>query len=314
MRSLSSPFQKDKNFYMVNIALIIPVFNNIKYTRKCLEDLSSRLKEDSLKNTGIHIVVVDDGSTDGTGKFISQNYPEVILLKGDGNLWWSGSVNMGMKYALDRGDFFDYVLWWNNDIINKDDYFVQLDDVLHKKSYEILGSKICRLHQPDIIWSMGGVFNNRNGVKYMIGNGATDGPDYSKQLSVDWLTGMGTLVHLSVIKKIGLLDNVNFPQYHGDSEYTYRARKNNLSVVIEPKLVLYNDTSNTGIKKKDSFKDLINMMTSIRSNYHIGKDFKFYWKYARSPLAYIFLVKRYGKLIGGFFKWKIVSTFKVSKA
>ena len=78
----------------------------------------------------------------GTGEWINQNHPEITLLKGDGNLWWSGGVNMGAKYVLERKDT-DYLLLWNNDILPESVYFTQLDDLIHEFSDDmIVGSKI----------------------------------------------------------------------------------------------------------------------------------------------------------------------------
>jgi GT2 family glycosyltransferase len=59
------------------------------------------------------VYVVDDGSTDGTAEAISEHFPSVRLLQGDGNLYWNGAMRLAFAEAL-RQDF-DYYLWLNDD-------------------------------------------------------------------------------------------------------------------------------------------------------------------------------------------------------
>ena len=73
---------------MSNIPFVIPVHNRLNYTKECLH-IFNELKENSFfQNNHVQIVIVDDGSTDGTGDWIRANYPDVIVLEGDGNLWY----------------------------------------------------------------------------------------------------------------------------------------------------------------------------------------------------------------------------------
>ncbi|MEL6945455.1 MAG: glycosyltransferase, partial [Bacteroidota bacterium] len=84
--------------------------NRKDITLKCL----SRLK--ALGDlTRYSVIVVDDGSTDGTYEEIYESYPTVILLKGDGNLWWTGAIRMGMEYAYKQDA--DYIIWLNDDTL-----------------------------------------------------------------------------------------------------------------------------------------------------------------------------------------------------
>ncbi|NJO67967.1 MAG: hypothetical protein HC830_00630 [Bacteroidetes bacterium] len=68
-----------------------------------------------------------------------------------------------------------------------------------------------------------------------------------KKMELNWLPGMGTLIHETVVQKAGYWDNINFPQYHGDSEFTFRAYLNGFKIEVDPDLVIWNDTTHTGI-------------------------------------------------------------------
>jgi len=290
---------------MLKIAILIPIFNGLDYTKACLKSLYEYIgKVDPVRGT-FSIIVVDDASSDGSYEWISSNYPSVELVKGTGSLWWSGAINMGVRHAIDRLKI-DYILWWNNDILPERGYFKKLIGVLeHEASSTIIGSKIYLAQQENTIWSMGGIFDPYTGEKNMIGRECKDNETYSHITECDWLPGMGTVIHKSIYNKVGMVDAVNFPQYHGDSDYTYRAKLAGSKIVVIPELKIYNDTRNSGLKHDESFTKMIQSLYSIKSNYNVKKDFIFYRKYAKSMKAYGVLIERYFVYIGGFFKWKL---------
>lgn len=294
------------------VSVIIPVFNGLEYTKKCLKNLSLLQHSEKEQKLKLELVVVDDGSKDGTDRYIQQNYPEVHLLKGDGSLWWSGGVNKGIKHALENMST-DYILWWNNDIMSETNYFDELYEILvRNKDHDLVGSKILRLHDL-LIWGMGGRFDPVSGAKFMFGERQNDAPEYQKPLDVDWFPGMGTCIHKSVFQKIGYLNEKDFPQYHGDSDFTYRAKKAGFKLIAFPQLVIYNDTTNTGIQHDNSFKKLYASLTGIKSNYNIQKNLRFLKLHAESSRVYLPLMWKYLKYIGGFLKWKILANFGVKK-
>jgi len=259
------------------------------------------------------MLIVDDGSTDGTGAWLKEHHPWVTVLEGDGNLWWSGGVNMGARHALEEMKA-DYLLLWNNDVIPSDDYFRQMDRLVGEIPADVVaGSKIFQSGGQGILWSCGGVFNPRSGVFHMKGREMPDSEEFSMPMEVDWLPGMGTLIPSGVIGKIGYWDAVHFPQYHGDSDFTYRAKKAGFRVITYPKLVLYNDKSTSGLTHGGTLKGLRLALTSIRSNTRISTSFYFYRKHASSPLAYRTILWSYTKMFGGFVKWKILALFGIRK-
>lgn len=298
---------------MPEIAILIPVFNKLSLTIKCLESLVPLIDSEKLSFYSAYIVVIDDGSSDGTSDWISQHYPDITLLKGDGNLWWSGGINMGVKYAQDRKGT-SHVLLWNNDIEPESLYFSKLDELIGGFSEDmIVGSKIYTLDPPDQIWAFGAVFNPRNGKKYMIGFEEEDSEEFSSPREVDWLPGMGTLVPLEIIEDIGYWDAENFPQYHGDSDFTYRARVRGYKIMVYPQLKLWNDSLNTGISHGGEMSKLLLLLKDQRSLFHFRKNILFLRRFSSSWLAYWPLLLSYYRLFGGFLKWKLLAFFGFKK-
>ena len=297
----------------MKVCITFPVFNGLAYTKNCLASLEKNTKKLNPVQFAIEIVIVDDGSTDGTSDWINMNYPKVHVLEGTGDLWWSGGIDKGIRYAFDQLKA-DYILWWNNDVIEDENYFTKLREVLNENEpATLIGAKIYLDETRTVIWSMGGIFNLKTGYKEMIGSGFEDGEQFQAPVECDWLTGMGSVIHKSVYERIGELDEKNFPQYHGDADFTLRAHKAGFTVKVDPRLKIYNDTSNSGLKHENSFLNLWKSLFSIKSNFNISKDFKFYKKHTVSMLAYRVVLKKYFTYIGGFFKWKLLQAFGITR-
>ncbi|MBN1415983.1 MAG: glycosyltransferase family 2 protein [Bacteroidales bacterium] len=295
----------------MQIAIIIPVHNRLELTKKTLFDLSDNVKD--IHECAFPIVLVDDGSSDGTASWVAETYPAVHILQGNGNLWWSGGVNLGVKYALEELKT-DYILLWNNDITVVKNYFQTLLHILKNSNNKtIIGSKILVAEKPDIVWSMGGYFDPVSGKHGMFGYFEKNDEKYEKALEVDWLAGMGTVIPGNIIEKIGYWDNINFPQYHGDSDFTYRAKRKGYSVIVHPALKIYNRTKSSGIDHSGSFKQLLRLMTDNRSKINFRKNLMFYRLYAKSYRAFLYLYWRYCLIFGGFFKWKVLEFLGVRK-
>ena len=275
---------------MPGIGILIPVYNNLDYTKKCLANICGNLQESDI-NKNFHTIVIDDGSTDGTSAWARNHYPTVTVLEGDGNLWWSGGINRGAEYAIEKLGC-SYILLWNNDIEIAPEYFKTIMQLTEEYNEDtILGSKIYANNEQTIIWSMGGWFNPATGSFGMRNYMISENGKYNIPIEADWLTGMGTLIPANIIKQIGYWDEKNFPQYHGDTEFTYRAHSKGFRVIVDPRLVICNDVIHTGLVHDGSFKKLIRLLNDKRSLYNVKVNLKFYRLYAKSPLAYSRIVK-----------------------
>ena len=92
------------------VSIIIPVYNNLKFTRACLESIFRHSG-----NTSVEIIVVDNGSVDDTPAYLlnqARRNPQVRPVRSPTNLGFAGGVNLGVTRA--RGE---YILVANNDLI-----------------------------------------------------------------------------------------------------------------------------------------------------------------------------------------------------
>ncbi len=295
----------------MKFAILIPVFNRLEYTKKALEQLD-HLPAQEFK-AEFSVVVIDDGSSDGTEEWIRTRYPEVTLLKGTGNLWWSGSINLGARYAIEELNC-DYLILWNNDIRFEPDYFQELVRLIAESGNDIiLGSKVYVAEDEELVWSMGGYFRPRSGKYDMYGYFEKDREEYEQVREVDWLTGMGTIIPVTVVNQIGYWDERNFPQYHGDCDFTYRAKLAGFKNQVYPTLKIYNYVRNSGVGHGGNFNKLMQLLTDTRSKSNLKKNLKFYRLYARSPRAYLPLIWHYIQIFGGFFKWKLLRLLGIQR-
>jgi hypothetical protein len=276
-------------FMNKKIAILIPVFNGLVYLQKYLPSVLSQINK--INTWEFKVIIIDDHSTDGTSSWLEANHPGIIVLNGSGSLWWSGCLNMGIRYVLNQQDF-KYVLLWNHDTLCENNYFDKLTECLHKyDSTTIIASKIYFLDKPDIIFNMGAFFNSNSGKSAQNGYGMTDSEEFAKPVYVDWAGGMGTLIPIGIFHKIGLFDEKNFPQYYGDCDFCLRAKDNGFKLVVLPELKIWNDKSSSGMEHNGQWKFFLLSLFSIKSNHNIIVRFKF--------------VKRHSKSIRAFFNYTV---------
>lgn len=220
--------------------VIVPVHNRWAYTSECLE----ALEQQTFRN--FQVVVVNDGSTDETALQLQQRFPYVRAIVGDGNWWWTRSVNEGIRWAVSAGA--THVLLLNNDVWISSDYMQVLWDACQSRPFALIGSLSLTADSPHRAFFTGIRSWNKftlKQVQYQPLFGVYAFGALGLRPSVA-LNGRGTLIPVEVWKRIGALDQKYMPQYGADFDYALRAAYAGFEVLICNGAIVYAHMESTG--------------------------------------------------------------------
>lgn len=267
------------------VFIIIPVFNRIEFTLRCLDAVYRQNFRD------FRVALVDDGSTDGTSEKVKLAYPGVDILKGDGNYYWTKSVNTGIRHFMPAMTDADFILHINNDTAFDQDYITHLLEFHQRHPRSIVGSlaydPISKMvSHTGIYYSYWWPIVRRNYREEEIPLATLKGIDCLKS---DTISGRGLLIPAYVIREVGLLDEVNFPQYRSDEDYALRCRKAGINVYISTGALVYNNRENTGYDHtihRVSWKKFYRSLFSLLSTNNLAIRWNWAKKNAKIPVLY----------------------------
>jgi GT2 family glycosyltransferase len=197
------------------VAVLVLNWNGKEFTLACLESLQ-RLSYSNTK-----LIVIDNGSTDGSVEAVSKSFPDIDVIQSESNLGYVGGNNLGISMAQKIGA--EYVLLINNDTV-VDQHFLSI--LVHAAETEnqvaALGPTIYYYDAPNMVWSAGGEIDWRSGQARLIGLDEEDSDQFGTvPRAVDFLTGCALFVKTAVINEIGPLDS-RFFAYYEETEWCVR--------------------------------------------------------------------------------------------
>jgi GT2 family glycosyltransferase len=275
------------------IGIVIPCFNGWNYTKDCISSILYS------KYENFKIFIVDDGSTDNTRDEILTNYSDIDLISGDGNYWWSKSMNKGILRAIEYGA--EFILILNNDVVICNNTISTLLECAEQNPDAIIGSLVYNKADKNIIWSAGGNVSWPWPGEIQLGMNEFDDSQYKGIRSVNWTPGMGTLIRTSTLQKLSYFDDVNMPQYLSDVDLCLRAKKMGFRILINSESKIYNNVENTGgisdKTKTFNFKIIGEMFTSYRSPDYFKARLTFISRHCPRHLLIIAILFRYLRLL-----------------
>jgi GT2 family glycosyltransferase len=218
------------------VGVILVNWNGKQDTLACLRSLSQ------LKYADYDIIVVDNGSEDGSVEAIKASFPQIALLEMGENLGFVGGNNQGISYALEHNAAF--ILLLNNDTEVAPDFLDIMVKVLADAPQTgIVGPLIYYFDPPNVIWSAGGEIDWRRGSTTMIGINEDDNGQFGQSpFPVDFVTGCALLIKRDVLEKIDLLEP-KFFAYYEETEWCVRAARAGFQILTVPQAKIWHKIS-----------------------------------------------------------------------
>jgi GT2 family glycosyltransferase len=252
------------------VYLIILNWNGWKDTVECVESCQ-RLTYD-----GVRILIVDNGSTDGSESILRERFPPVEFLQTGQNLGYAGGNNAGIRYALERGA--GYVWLLNNDTVVEHDSLSELMKVATlSEQTGIVGSKIYYYDEPQKIWFAGGIWDKSRSFTSHRGMNENDIGQYEDISEVGFISGCSLLAKSAMISKIGMMKEDYF-LYWEDVDWNATATEQGWKILFAPR-------SRIRHKVSSSTKD----KSLLQSYYFMRSGLLFFQRHAPLKIIPFFL-------------------------
>jgi len=290
----------------------MPVFNRLAVTRECLASLRKQAY------SSFKTIIVDHG-TDDTTDMIKCQFPECTVLKGDPSMWWSAATNLGIKHVFEIMDKQkeNFVLTLNNDLVVENSYLGELVKTYNANKPCVVGSLSFNMHDDTDIDFAGLRWNALTAKLIRMWKPGTVYTEIQKKDNIvsDFLPGRGTLIPAEVFDKVGLFDEINFPQSSADYDFSYQARKNGFPLIISTKAVVKSSLPPAAQKytrnPKGGWKLFWESQTSIRSN----TNYKTRWNWARknTKIGFLYFFLDTVRVTGSFWRAYLKARFGNNK-
>ena len=237
----------------IQSTIVIPNYNGIKYIENCLR---------SLEDEPAHIIVVDNGSTDGSRQIVQEKFPQVTLIGLDRNYGFCRAVNAGIENSKTT-----YVILLNNDTEVEKGFVRALEGSMEQRPEVFSGSAQMRnLHHPELIDDAGD-FYGALGWAFARGKDKPLG-DYQRRRRIFAACGGAAIYRRKIFDEIGRMDENHFA-YLEDIDLGYRARIHGYDNIYIPEAVVYHAGSGASGSRYNEFKV---ELTSGNSIYLIYKN------------------------------------------
>ncbi len=216
------------------------------------------------------IIVVDNGSVDGSQGAVRAQHRDVVLIENGRNLGYTEGSNVGLRYVLEQD--VDWALLLNNDIAVDPGMLSEMMTVaLSDERIGIVGPKIYYYDEPTRIWYAGGKISYFTGIISHRGIREADHGQYNVVEDTDYVTGCALLIKRKVLDSVGLLDPIYSPMYSEDADYSLRAKRAGFRVVYVPQAKVWHKVSaSTG-----------GGLTPLKTQLKVEHNFIFLMRYAR---------------------------------
>lgn len=249
--------------FQPKIYILVPTHNRILL----LKSFVSQLKGQTYQN--FQVILVDDGSSDGSAQYVKTELPSSVVIRGDGNLWWGGSLHAGYKKIKSlKPQPEDLVLIINDDTHFDSSYLENGRRFLENKGRVLLGSMSYdsisgKISDPGVQWNWEtGDFKSVQDVS-----------------EINCLSTRGLFLKAKDFLDLGGFHPILLPHYFSDYEYTVRAHNRGFQLLTSPEVKISTDARHAGVTKFDysNRKNFLSTYLSQKNYQHPQAVLFFFW-------------------------------------
>lgn len=229
-QSTLTPIMPEQNTQAVpDLSIVLVCWNNKAYLEPCLESLYH-----SELSSSFDVVVVDNGSTDGSQTMLTEKYPNILVIQNHHNVGLGKASNQGIEVTQGR-----YILLLNNDtLVNGPSFDAMVDYLDSNPQVGAVGGKLinpdgtvqsCYNNFPSLIEE----FLIATQLGELLWTGYPANITDTKVRSVDWMGSACLMIRRTALDQVGLLDEEYFI-YGDEADIQYRLKKAGWQMVYLP--------------------------------------------------------------------------------
>jgi hypothetical protein len=240
------------------------------------------------------IVLVDNGSTDGSGKRIAIEFPDIQLIHSDENLGYAGGANLGFAASLEGEATYLFLL--NNDVTFDPEIINALVEEMEVEGNKDVGMCVAKIYfaeEPKKIWYAGGEIDQRTGLCRHLGYGQIDGQEYEVPRDCTFANGCAMFLRREVIENVGFLDTSYFHTGE-DLDYSLRLLANGYRIFFVPQAKLWHKIRSSTVGKQKTINNYLyyenrNAVLITRKYFYDKLNIKAYFTLVKFYLSKVIL-------------------------
>lgn len=212
------------------IFVLLPIHNRKNITERFIDCLTAQTYQD------YHLLLIDDGSSDGTAEMVGAKVEHLTVIRGTGNWWWAGSLQQGYRWlrSIKTGSD-DVVLIMNDDTTFEKDFLAMGVGILSRHTNTLLGARAYSLQSKRLTDS--GVHVDWKRFSFR---------QAQNREEINCLSTRGLFMYAHDFLRLGGFFPTLLPHYASDYEFTMRAYRNGMKLITDPSLKLSEDEETTG--------------------------------------------------------------------
>jgi len=258
----------------MTVHVIIPVHNRMALTKSLVACLRAQILNEPLR-----MLIVNDGSTDGTAEWLSAQ-GDIDVLDADGSLFWGGAVDLALCHLEPRVMPEDWVLLMNNDTTIAASFIQRLLDVAKANAPAAVGSVIRDEADHACLLSIGAHVDAWRIFVTDLLTKEMRAPPTERVFEVDVLSGRGVIFPIASLVAAGGMRPRVLPHYLADYELSVRVRKRGWRLLIDTGAAVFSNREYGSLKRMSSWRD---KMFSVRSPKYLPAFLAFWWAASNWP-------------------------------